>query len=199
MRYKIILFCPFFLFALAGCTDTSGLSSESSRTPHPKSTLNAVVTVVEFADLQCPACRTVQSRIVEPMLEQYGSDIRYEFKHFPLQSIHQYALIAAQASECAADQDKFWEYIDLAYEDQANLNKKSLEKWAELLRLDMDLFNRCLKSQIKRDVVLSDYKQGKQMSVSGTPAFFVNGKKVSDMNALGAVIRETQSGMLMRL
>jgi len=199
MRYKFFLFSPLIVFALTGCTDTTGLSGKSSKGPHPKSTPNAVITVMEFADLQCPACRKAQSLIVAPMLEQYGSSIRYEFKHFPLQSIHQYALSAAQAAECAADQGKFWDYIDLAYDDQANLNKRSLEKWAEVLQLDTDLFSRCLKSKIKRDVVLTDFRQGKQMNVSGTPTFFVNGKKVSGLDDIGAAIQEAKNGASMRL
>ena len=97
--------------ALAACTDTTGLSDTSSR--GPKGSANAAVTVAEYADLQCPACQAAHTQINAPLLQKYGAQIRFEFKHFPLRSIHRYALEASMASECAADQGKFWEYVEM--------------------------------------------------------------------------------------
>lgn len=98
---------------LAACVDTTGISPTSSRPP--RGNANALVTVMEFADFQCPACMSAHATINKPLFEKYGSQVRFEFRHFPLRNIHRFALDLAEASECAADQGKFWEFVDLAY------------------------------------------------------------------------------------
>ena len=188
------------LTMLTGCTDITGLSAESSKGPHPQSTANSPIVITEFADLQCPACRSAHSRIVKPLVDQLGDKIRYEFKHFPLRAIHPYAMKAAMAAECAADQGKFWEYVDHDFANQQQLNNTIHEKWAKELGLDVDLFKRCLKSEIKKDAVLADFKEGEALGVQGTPTFFVNGKRAdSDIRALHFDIQEALSGSMMRL
>lgn len=175
--------------ALAACVDTTGLSSELKRVSHPSTNPNASVIVAEFADLQCPACRSAQDQIVKPMLEKYGTKIRYDFMHFPLRGIHPYALSAAEASECAADQGKFWEFIDLDFTNQDKLTTGQLSVWAKDLGLDMDLFDRCLKSNIKRSAILAEYNKAKGVGVTGTPTFFVRGQRVeSNLAAISAAI-----------
>jgi len=153
-----------------------GSSDVSSRTP--KGNPNAVVVVQEFADLQCPACRAAHSSISTPLIEKYGDTIRFDIMHFPLRSIHRFALEAGEASECAADQGKFWEFVDLAYEKQQELSSESLGVWAAELELNMTAFNRCMSSHAKRDIVLADYEAGRVLEVRGTPTFFVNGQRV---------------------
>ncbi len=150
----------------------------SSRGPHPASNPAAPVVVVEYADLQCPSCRTAHANIVEPLLEQYGTSIRYEFRHFPLRSLHPQALDAAEASECAADQGKFWEYADLAFSKQQEMSREALRVWAAEISLEASRFDECLASESKRALVLSEYEEGRKKGVLGTPTFFVNGKKV---------------------
>lgn len=185
-----------FTLLLAGCIDTTGISAESSKIPHPQSNVNAAVTVTEYGDIQCPACRAAYTQTVEPLLQQFGSRIRLEFKHFPLSSIHQFAMPAAEASECAADQGKFWDFIDVAYVNQAQLNSKALEQWGSQLGLDMDLFNRCRNSHIKRKAILAEYEAGGKIGVQGTPTFFVNGKKVqSTIQDIGQAITEAEASM----
>lgn len=198
---KRYLFAPAVLLLLAACTvDTTGISAESSRPPHPRSNINSAVLVEEFIDLQCEACRAAQTRVVKPMLEQYGSQIRYEVKYFPIYPHHQYAFIAAEAAECASDQGKFWEFEEMNYENQPDLSPQTLRKWAQTLQLDMDLFERCLKSGIKRDIVEATQAEGEQRGVNGTPTFFVNGKRVeSTIEAIGAAVQEAASGAAMRL
>jgi len=158
------------------CTSTSGLSAETSREPYGNP--NGAVTVVEYSDLQCPACRGVHLSILPPIVEEFAGSVRFEFRHFPL-SYHEYALAAAMAAECAADQGKFWEYIDLAYRNQSDLSEGALKTWALSLGLDVDLFTRCLDSEVKKDIVLSDYSAGRDAGVPGTPSFFVDGVQVS--------------------
>lgn len=164
------------------------------------SNANAAVIVEEYADLQCPACRAAHALVVQPLLKDHGSFIRYEFKHFPLASIHRYAMEAAEAAECAADQGKFWEFIDLAYEKQADLNQDALDAWGAEIRVDQALYERCRTSHIKRDAIQASYDAGVKRGVRGTPTFFVNGQQVeSTVEALKAAIEAAAGGPTMPL
>lgn len=170
-----------FLFLLSACKDTSGLSPESSR--RPKGNPGAGVVMQEYFDFQCPFCAQAHFTVATKLLEEYKSVISYEVKHFPLAS-HPMSLITAQASECAADQGKFWEYTEKALENQNEINEINLYRWAEELILDKDLFKRCLESDIKKDTVLADYEEGKKRGVKGTPSYFVNGEKIEPTQSL---------------
>lgn len=178
--------------ALAACgADTTGLSPDLSNQPHPSTSANAAVTVTEYADLQCPACRAAHTVIVKPLIDKYGTQIRYEFKHMPLSSIHRFAVEAAEAAECAADQGKFWEFVDIDFERQDMLSRAALKQWGAELELDTALFDRCVDSHVKRDAVIASYEEGRELGVTGTPTFFVNGERVeSDLEAISAAIDE---------
>jgi len=184
---------------LASCG--SGISKESSR-PH-KGAENGVVLVEEFADFECPFCAPTHTGVVIPIVEQYGAVVRYEWKHLPLRSIHRYAMDAAEASECAADQGKFWEYVDLMFAEQDRLSDKAFTDWARALGLDLAIFEKCQKSHAKRGTILEDYEEGRKRGVSGTrgtPTFFVNGKRVEPgFDTLSAAIEEVLKGYEMRL
>lgn len=190
-RTSIFFVLPATVF-LASCVDTTGVNPESTRT-----TLGnpiAAVRVVEFSDLQCPACRASHFGVTKPIIAQYGQAILFEFKHFPLQS-HRYSLEAAQAAECAADQGRFWEFVDTAYEKQDDMNSDAFRDWAGQLNLDTDLFDRCIRSRIKAEIVLKDYEEGRALGVNGTPTYFVNGQKVEGTpEALKSVIDTTLEG-----
>jgi protein-disulfide isomerase len=186
------------LLSVAVFLTACGEADVSSRPP--KGNPNATVLVEEFADLQCPACRAAHTKITTPIIEKYGNNIRFEFKHFPLRSIHRNALDAAEMSECAADQGKFWEFVDLAYTNQDDLSQETLVEWAEALGLDADKAERCWKSHSKRDTVLADYKEGRDRDVGGTPTFFVNGEKVTTgTDTLGEAIDKALKGSTMPL
>ena len=183
---------------LAACVDTTGLSAESSR--GPRGNPNGAVLVTEYGDLQCPACQSAHEGVNKPLLEKYGNQVRFEFMHFPLQSIHRYALEAAQASECAADQGKFWEFVDTAYERQKELSSPALRQWAALIGLDGTLFDRCVKSKIKKETVLEDYEKGVALGVTVTPTYFVNGIKVkAGFDTLSKAIDDATKGMMQKL
>jgi protein-disulfide isomerase len=184
-----LLFTSVLLLSACG-VDTTGLSAESTRTAagNPSSS----VVVMEFADLQCPACKIAYESLKKPLLEKYGNRVRFEFRHFPLQSIHRYAMSLAEGSECAADQGKFWEFIEQAYAKQSQTTYIGAAV-AEELKLDMELFTRCTKSHIKKPTILSEYDAGIKMQVQGTPTFFVNGKKVpSTMDDLSKAIEAAE-------
>ncbi len=180
---------------LAACGSGDTVSTRS-----PKGNANATVVVHEFADLQCPACRAAHTSITAPLLAEHGDDIRFEFKHFPLRSIHRYALDAAEMAECAADQGKFWEFVDMAFTNQPDLDQDALVEWVEALGMDSDVAERCWKSHSKRDVVLNDYKEGRELGVAGTPTFFVNGEQVqTGFDTLSEAIEEALNGATMPL
>ncbi|HLD71413.1 MAG TPA: thioredoxin domain-containing protein [Candidatus Peribacteraceae bacterium] len=187
-----------FVLLLAACVDTTGLSKETSRTP--KGNPNAAVVVTEFADLQCPSCKAASTAIVAPLLQQFGSTIRFEYMHFPLRTLHPHALNSALGAECAADQGKFWEFTDKAYIEQDKMSKDRIKAWANELGLDMDLFNRCVASKIKQDTILADYEKGRELGVNGTPTFFINGKRVkTDLQKMIDAINAAQQGAMQRL
>lgn len=184
--------------ALTACVDTTGISGESSRPPagNPQ----AAVLVEEFADLQCPSCRAANETLKIPLLQKYGTQIAFVHRHFPLRAIHRYAMELAEASECAADQGKFWDYVDMAYDRQPDLKKGSAAGWAEDLALDMDLFDRCTRSHIKRDTIQADYDEGITRGVQGTPTFFVNGQQTpATIDGLSAAIDAALSQTIQRL
>ncbi len=183
---------------LAACVDTTGISPSSSR--QPKGNPLSVVLVTEYADLECPACRAANDSIVKPLVAKYGNQIAYTFKHFPLRSLHRHTMELSEAAECAADQGKFWEYLDTAFDKQPELKAGSAAEWGEALVDDDDLFSRCVRSHIKKDAILADYDEGVAIGVQGTPTFFVSGKQVpATSEAIGAAIDELLKGAQQRL
>jgi protein-disulfide isomerase len=162
---------------LAACKDTGNFSTTSSKIP--KGNANSPVVATEFADLQCPACKAAHEQVLKQLTENYKDTVRFEFKHFPLRQIHPFALNAAQAAECAADQGKFWEFIDLAYTNQSELSNSIFEEWARAIGIaDVQLFTDCIDSDAKRDLILAEYNEGRDLGVGGTPTIYVNGTQV---------------------
>ena len=134
------------------------------------------VTIVEYSDFQCPFCARAFPTIKE-VLSTYGDKVELVYKHFPL-AFHPEAQKSAEASECAKDQGKFWEYHDKIFENQASLSTANYKKWAADLGLDTSKFNTCLDSGEKAALVQSDFKEGQGKGVSGTPTFFINGEQL---------------------
>jgi protein-disulfide isomerase len=127
------------------------------------------------------------------VLNKYEGQVRLVYRDFPLTSIHPYALSAALAGECADEQGKFWEYHDVLFANQAQLDEESLLDYAAQVGLDTDSFGECLSSQKYLEEVQKDYGDGRTYGVSGTPAFFVNGVLVSGaqpLEAFSAIIDE---------
>lgn len=139
---------------------------------------NASVKIVEFADLQCPACRTAQP-IVKNMLEKHKDQVYFVWRHYPL-STHKNARVAARAVETAAIQGKFFEMADLLYTKQPEWSEKSDAKdlfagYAQEIGLDVEKFKTDLDASY--DVIDQDYADGNKVGVSSTPTFFINGEK----------------------
>ncbi|MEM6454225.1 MAG: DsbA family protein [Acidobacteriota bacterium] len=138
---------------------------------------DALVTIIEFSDFQCPYCSRVNPTI-EQVKAKYGDKIALVFRHFPL-SFHAEAPKASEAALCADDQGKFWEMHDALFADQQNLKVDGLRAKAEGLQLDMAAFNACLDSSKYAETVQRDLREGSAVGVSGTPAFFINGRFLS--------------------
>jgi protein-disulfide isomerase len=140
-----------------------------------KGPASAPVTLVEFSDFQCPYCARVGPAL-KRVEETYGDKVRIVYKDFPLQQIHNNAAKAAEAGSCAADQGKFWQLHDKMFENQAKLAVADLKQLAKDAGLDAGAFDQCLDSGQKAAEWNEDLKDGERYGVTGTPAFFVNGR-----------------------
>lgn len=136
---------------------------------------DAPITIIEFADFQCPFCIRHFQETYPQLVAQYGDQIRFVFKNFPLRTLHPDADSAAQAGECANEQGKFWEYHDLLFGGTLGLGQEAYEGYAEQVGLDLAAFNACLEEGRYAEAVDRDYALGQQTGVSATPTFFVNG------------------------
>lgn len=161
--------------------DNSALTNNAVNTLGPQ---EAPVTVVEFSDFQCQACRASWPQ-VESLLDKYPDKIRFIYRHFPLTSIHQHAVIAAAAAEAAADQGKFWEYAGLLFDQQETWSqtrdpKELFVSFAKQIEIpDPDKFQKDLENQTGKDRVLAELQLGNKLGVNATPTFFVNGEKTT--------------------
>ncbi len=155
-------------------------------TEHVKGNPVGSITIIEYSDFQCPGCGTA-FLAVKDAVDQYGDKIRFSYKHFPLTGIHPYAFKAAEASECAADQGKFWEYHDKLFENQKKLDIANLKKYAGEIGLDTGKFNSCLESGVMSSRVSSDVQEARKLDVDATPTFFINGKKYAEVLTLSRI------------
>jgi len=137
----------------------------------------APVTLVEFSDFQCPFCQSSVPTLKQ-VAQKYGDKVHIVYKQFPIQSIHPFAPKAAEASLCAAEQSKFWEFHDAMFADQKKLSVSDLKQTARKLGLDGKKFDGCLDTGRYVEQVQNDQKEGKRAGVTGTPAIFVNGTLV---------------------
>lgn len=149
---------------------------------HKTGTESAKVTIVEFADFQCPACKAAHP-VLNQLTEEFKDKALFVFRHFPL-STHSNARLAANAAESAGEQGKFWEMHDKLYETQNNwagLNDKQATdlfvSFAEELKLDTDKFKESLESNKFADKIQRDIDDGYRAGVNSTPTFFINGVK----------------------
>ena len=135
---------------------------------------NAPVTIVEFSDFQCPFCQRVQGTLRD-LLKKYDGKVKLAYRDFPLGEMHRRAEAAAEASRCAGEQGKFWEYHDLLWTDPSKLDPAALSGYATRLALDEIRFNACVTSGRYKADIEKDLRDGAKAGVSGTPAFVING------------------------
>jgi len=138
---------------------------------------DALVTIVEFADFQCPYCRRLEPELTD-ILKRYPTQVRLVYKHYPLDDIHPQALHAAQAAVCAGNQGKFWEIHDGIFADTTPLSLNSLRSIAQRAEMDTTKFEECVRSQDPNSVIGADIRAGNDLAVRSTPALFVNGRYI---------------------
>ena len=138
---------------------------------------DAPVTIVEFADFQCPFCARVMPTL-NGLRGKYRDKLKIVFFDFPL-SFHAHAMDAAKAARCAGDQHKFWEYHDALFADQSKLAPADLKATAAKLGLDGAKFAACLEHGGHQDAIERDAAQGRQVGVTGTPSFLIDGRPIT--------------------
>lgn len=145
---------------------------------------DAPVTVVEWADFQCPYCAAA-AKLSAELVAAYPDDVRFVFKNYPL-ARHPMAKLAAKAAYAAQQQGKFWEMHDLIYAGDVNqLKIETLRGYAQSLGLDMERFEEDLNSTQAERAISADKQQARFLSVGGTPTYFVNGKVVTNRSPAG--------------
>ena len=150
-----------------------------SGSPH-EGPVDAPVTVVVFSDFQCPYCAKV-ANFMKEIVNRHPKEVKYVFMQYPLTS-HKFAPYAARASYAAQDQGKFWEFHDLLFNNYNRLNKEIIEEIRSALQLEKEAFEKKMNSPETDKKIKSDKEQGIAIGVTGTPAVFVNGKKVKRNN-----------------
>ena len=148
--------------------------------PRIKGNEEADISLVEYSDFQCPACKQAYP-VVEQIVENYGNQFSFEYRHYPLRSIHPNAQLAAQAAEAAGVQGKFWEMHDMLFDNQSEWSRsfnptKNFKDYAEELGLNVDRFEFDLKSDEVIAKVDADEAEAQSLQLPGTPSFVVNGE-----------------------
>lgn len=134
---------------------------------------DAKIVIVEFADFQCPYC--YQSfPVVREILSTYGEHIKVIYRDFPLTDIHPDAQKAAEAGECAQEQDKFWEMHDKIFINRSDMSVTALKRYAAEIGMDAATFSTCLDNGEFASEVQDDFSDGIAAGVDGTPTFFIN-------------------------
>lgn len=145
---------------------------------HIRGNPEAPITIIEFSDFQCPFCARFHPT-VQQILNDYPDQVRWVYKHFPLDSIHPEARPSAEASECAGEQGKFWEFADGLFENQSLLGSNLYKELASQIGLNLSQFEDCVSSRKYKDHVEADLQDGIKAGITGTPGSFVNGEKIS--------------------
>ncbi len=162
---------------------------------HIRGAPDAPVTLVEYGDFECPYCGQAEPAIRE-LLAEWGDDLRYVFRHLPLSDVHPWAQLAAEAAEAAGAQGAFWEMYDVLLAHQGELTPGHLRRYAQQLGLDGERFADELRRRVHAARVGEDVASADASGVSGTPSFFVNGRRhtgVYDVATLSAAVRTARS------
>jgi Na+/H+ antiporter NhaA/predicted DsbA family dithiol-disulfide isomerase len=152
---------------------------------------DAPVTLVEYGDFECPYCGQAEQTVRE-LLSSFGDDVRYVWRHLPLNDVHPNAQLAAEAAEAAGEQGRFWDMYDTLLAHQDALRPPDLIRYAQELGLDVDRFRDELRRREHAPRVSEDVRSADESGVSGTPTFFVNGRRhygVYDVDTLSQEAR----------
>jgi protein-disulfide isomerase len=146
---------------------------------------DAVVTIIEFSDFQCPYCGRVVPTINQ-VLDKYPTQVRFVFRNLPLRKIHPRAQAAAEAAACAGKQGNFWGYHDMIFANNKAVSDEDFESHASKLGFDMQVFRQCVENRETKEIVKADIKAGKELRINGTPSFVINGISLHGAQSLEA-------------
>ncbi len=149
---------------------------------------NAPVTIVEFTDFHCPFCKRVQPTLLQ-ILEKYPGKVRLVFKDLPLDSLHPQARKVSEAASCANDQNRFWEFHDRIFEGAPDASPEHLRRLATDAGLDVAAFEQCLQSGKHQARIQAGVELGSSLGITGTPAFFINGRPLSGAQPFEAFVK----------
>lgn len=184
---------------IGGCPQTTADPNDPNQvlktkaTDHVESVGSPTLTVIEYGDFQCSHCGDFFRQTYATIKSNYvdAGKIRWVFRQFPLRQFHPQAEIAAEASECAAQQSDFFAYHDLLFSNQNALLRENLISYAEQAGLDVDAFTTCLESGSEAARVQADVDEGTILKVTGTPTFFIGKQKVvgfQDIASMSALL-----------
>lgn len=200
---SVVLIALFGLFFFTGSkneeSQQSQNSSEVSVSNHSKGANSKNVELVAYSDFQCPVCAQffpIESQVIE----KYKDQIKFTFRHFPLDTIHPNARAAHRAAEAAGKQNKFFEMHDLIYQNhsawETSQNAKTFfDEYAKSIGLNMEQFNNDYASEIVNSTINADKQEGTKRGVQGTPTYYINGEKIentdiSSVDSFSAVIEK---------
>ena len=167
---------------------------------HIRGPEDAPVTVLEYGDFECPYCGQAEP-VLRELLRDFDDDVRYVWRHLPLNDVHPLAQLAAEAAEAAADQDAFWEMHDLLLTRHDHLKLPDLLSYARELGLDVDRFEEHVRTREGAARIAIDVDSADLSGVSGTPTFFINGLRhygSYDIETLSAEVRAARARELVR-
>jgi Na+/H+ antiporter NhaA len=162
---------------------------------HIRGAENAPVTLVEYGDYECPYCGQAEI-VVRELLDSFGDDLRYVWRHLPLEDVHPSAQRAAEAAEAASAQGRFWPMHDMLLDHQGELSPRDLRRHAEKVGLDIGRFVEDLRTREHADRVADDVRSADASGVTGTPTFFINGRRhqgAYDVATLTAAVRAARN------
>ncbi len=160
-----------------------------TKSDHIRGDKNADITIVEYSDLECPFCKNFHNTMKQ-VLDANAGEVRWVYRHFPLDSLHSQARREAHASECASEQGKFWEFIDLVFQETKSndgLDLTKLPDYAKRLNLDVNQFNACVNSEKYASRIQSDETDAQTAGARGTPYSVILGPKGQTIPISGAL------------
>lgn len=178
------LFLAFFAFVVILIKQSKSKPVEISTSGWIRGKPDAKVTLIEYGDFQCPACKAAEP-LVRQAQSEFKDDLKFVFKHFPLTSIHPNAVLGARAAEAAGIQGKFWEMHDWLYDYQEMWSAlpavealAKIKEQANALDLDVEKFGKDMDDPTVLAKITAEQNEGIEIGVNATPTFYLNGKKI---------------------
>ena len=193
------------IFALTGnkSSNSGGKSSSGKPTSHIEGNDKSGVTLVEYGDFECPFCEEAYP-VVKQTVSQFNDQISFQFRNFPLVSIHQNAFAGARAAEAAGLQGKYFQMHDLLYDNQNQWAQSSnpttyFNQYAKQLGLNVTQFKKDYGSTAVNDAINADMAAGNKLGVNATPTFYLNGKQINlnpeDQSSVKAFAQQIQAAI----